>query len=508
MKAVPTRATRRAALAMSLALVMLGGGPLQATSGVDSEAMARATNSQPQSTHSASAGKGSSQAAGRGLPLTFARETGDLNSMVKRGEIRALVFYSRTGFFYVNGRPAGVYFEALRAFQEFVNQKLHTGKQRVQVTFIPVRPDQAEGDLTEGVGDLIAYGLVITPEREKKVAFSTPLATNIEQIIVTGKGMGPVTSLQDLGGKKVFVNPLSTYYDNLQKVNVSLRKQGKPTILIEKADTNLGDEDLMEMVNAGIIPATVTITQRANLWASVLPNITAHPDLVIASQQDLAWAMRKNNPELKAVVDEFARTHGVGTSFGNTLVRRYLQNTKWIKNPTTAAEIRKFNETIGFFKKYSSQYSLDYLLVVAQGYQESMLNQSARNGGAVGIMQVKPALAAAPPISVHDITSAQNNIEAGVKMLHTIEDKYFNDPKIDPMNRLLLTFAAYNAGPTRIAALRRRAAAQGLDPNVWFGNVELVVAQSVGQVTVQYVSNIYKYYVAYKLVVQQGGTLQ
>ena len=208
------------------------------------------------------------------------------------------------------------------------------------------------------------------------------------------------------------------------------------------------------------------------------------------------------------MVDEFVKTHGMGTSFGNTLLRRYLQNTKWIKNPTTAAEIKKFNENIAFFKKYSAQYSMDYLLVVAQGYQESMLNQSARNGGAVGIMQVKPALAAAPPINVHNVTTAQNNIEAGVKMLHTIEDKYFSDPKIDPMNRLLLTFAAYNAGPTRIAALRRKAAAQGLDPNVWFGNVELVVAQSVGQVTVQYVSNIYKYYVAYKLVVQQGGTLQ
>ena len=304
------------------------------------------------------------------------------------------------------------------------------------------------------------------------------------------------------------MNPISTYYDNLQKVNVTLRQQGKPPILIEKADTNLGDEDLMEMVNAGIIPATVTITERATVWASVLPNITAHPDLVIASQQDLAWAMRKNNPELKAIVDEFAETHRMGTSFGNTLLRRYLQNTKWIKNPTTAAEIKKFNENIAFFKKYSAQYSMDYLLVVAQGYQESMLNQSARNGGAVGIMQVKPALAAAPPINVHNVTTAQNNIEAGVKMLHSIEDKYFSDPKIDPMNRLLLTFAAYNAGPTRIAALRRKAAAQGLDPNVWFGNVELMVAQSVGQVTVQYVSNIYKYYVAYKLVVQQGGTLQ
>lgn len=484
------------------------GGVLLPASGRATAAKLAVTNTQTQAAHTTSLEKSSVQTGGRGLPLTFARETGDLNSMVKRRRIRALVFYSRTGFFYVNGRPQGINYEALRAFEQYVNQQLHTGKQSVQVIFIPVRPDQAEAALSQGVGDLMAYGVVITPEREKKFAFSVPLATNIKQIVVTGKGFGNATSLQDLSGKKIYVNPLTTYYDNLQKVNISLRKQGKPPILIEKADTNLGDEDLLEMVNAGIIPATVTITERATIWASVLPNITAHPDLVIASEQDLAWAMRKNNPELKAIVDKFAKTHSIGTSFGNTLMRRYLQNTKWIKNPTTAAEIKKFNENIAFFKKYSAQYSMDYLLVVAQGYQESMLNQSARNGGAVGIMQVKPALAAAPPISVHNVTTAQNNIEAGVKMLHTIEEKYFSDPKISPMNRLLLTFAAYNAGPTRISALRRKAAAQGLDPNVWFGNVELVVAQSVGQITVQYVSNIYKYYVAYKLVVQQGGTLQ
>ena len=507
MRMVSCRAIRKLAMTLVPTLFVCCISLLSAAR-ISAAAMVGVTGSEPQSAHKASSEKSSTQSTGRGLPLTFARETGDLKSMVKRHRIRALVFYSRTGFFYINGRPQGINYEALRAFEAFVNQKLHTGRQPVQVTFIPIRPDEAEAALTQGVGDLIAYGLVVTPEREKKVAFSIPIATNIKQIVVTGKGFGPATSLQDLSGKKIYVNPLSTYYDNLQKLNVSLRKQGKPPILVEKADPNLGDEDLLEMVNAGIIPATVTITERANLWASVLPNITAHPDLVIASQQDLAWAMRKNNPELKAIVDEFAETHRMGTSFGNTLLRRYLQNTKWIKNPTTAAEIKKFNENIAFFKKYSAQYSMDYLLVVAQGYQESMLNQSARNGGAVGIMQVKPALAAAPPINVHNVTTAQNNIEAGVKMLHSIEDKYFSDPKIDPMNRLLLTFAAYNAGPTRIAALRRKAAAQGLDPNVWFGNVELMVAQSVGQVTVQYVSNIYKYYVAYKLVVQQGGTLQ
>ncbi len=442
------------------------------------------------------------------LPLNFERQTGDVDAMVKRGTIRALVIYSRSGFFYINGKPEGIYYQALQYFEQFVNQKLHT-RQHVQVVFIPVRPDQLETALTQGVGDMIAYGLVETSAREQQVAFSTPIQTGVKQIVVTGKDLGPVSSLEDLGGKKVFVNPRSTYYENLEKVNDSLRKQGKPTMLIEKADPSLIDEDLLEMVNAGILPATVTLSERATLWASVFPNITPQPKLVVADDEDLAWAMRKNNPQLKQLVDEFVKTRAVGTSFGNTLLRRYLDNNQWVKNPTTAAEIKKFEATVDFFKKYASEYGFDYLMVVAQGYQESMLEQSARSpGGAVGIMQVKPSTAAAPPISIPDITTAENNIHAGTKLLNSIATTYFSDPKIDERNRLLFTFAAYNAGPNRIADLRKKAAAQGLDPNKWFENVELLVARDVGPVTVQYVSNIYKYYVAYKLVVAQGQSLQ
>jgi membrane-bound lytic murein transglycosylase MltF len=312
-----------------------------------------------------------------------------------------------------------------------------------------------------------------------------------------------------LSGKKVFVNPLTTYYANLEKVNDSLRKQGKPAIVIESADKSLTDEDLLEMVNAGILPATVTLTERADLWAGVLPDIAPQPKLVVGDEGNLAFAMRKENPQLKQLVDEFVKTHAMGTAFGNTLWRRYLQSDQFVKNPTTPAELRKFNETVAFFKKYASEYGFDYLMIVAQGYQESLLNQSARSpGGAVGIMQVRPSTAAAAPISIPDILTAENNIHAGVKVLNSIAHQYFSDPKIDPVNRLLFTFAAYNAGPNRIADLRRRAPAQGLDPNIWFGNVELMVSKGVGPITVQYVSNIYKYYVAYKLVVQQGQSLQ
>ena len=442
------------------------------------------------------------------LPLTFARETGDLDAMVKRGTIRALVLYSRTGFFYVDGKPEGIYYQALQYFQQFVNEKLHPPRP-IQIVFIPVRPDQLEEALTQGVGDLIAYGQIETTARSQQVAFSLPLQTGVKQIVVTGKDFGPVSSLDDLAGKKIFVNPLTTYYQNLEKINDSLRKQGKVPILVGKTDPSLLDEDLLEMVNAGILPATVTLSERAKLWASVLPNISPQPKLVVADAGDLAWAMRKDNPKLKQLVDEFVKTRAVGTSFGNTLVRRYLQNSQWIKNPTTATEIKKFEATVDFFKQYSSQYGFDYLMVVAQGYQESLLEQSARGPtGAIGIMQVKPSTAAAPPISVPDIQNGRNNIEAGVKILSNIANRYFNDPKIDAENRLLFTFAAYNAGPNRIAELRRKAPARGLDPDKWFENVELLVEQEVGPITVQYVSNIYKYYIAYKLVVEQGQSLQ
>ena len=466
-----------------------------------------ACEAQPQTSHG-DAADDKSPRSDAGLPMSFERQTGDLDEMVKRQSIRALVLYSRSGFFYVDGRPQGIYYEALREFEQFINEKLHTGKNHIQVIFIPLRPDQIESALTSGVGDLIAYGVAVTPEREQQVAFSVPILTDVKQILVTGKEFGSASSLQDLSGKRIFVNPLTTYYENLETVNESLVKQGKPPILIQRADQNLMDEDLLEMVNAGIIPATVTNSQRAKLWASVFPNATPQPNLIIGDDGDLAFAMRKNNPQFKQLMDEFVKTHAAGTSFGNTEIRRYLDNTHWIKNPTSEAEVKKFLEMADFFKKYASQYDFDYLMIVAQAYQESMLNQAARNGAAIGVMQVEPTTAARAPISIPDVETAENNIHAGVKILRNTADQYFNDPKIDPENRLLLTFASYNAGPNRIAALRKEAPAHGLDPNKWFGNVELLVAQSVGQVTVQYVSNIYKYYVAYKLVVEQGGSLQ
>lgn len=446
------------------------------------------------------------------LPTGFGKRTGDLDEMVKERSIRALLIVNPIGFFYQGGRPQGIQYEALEEFEKFVNQKVNTGKLPVKVVFLPMRPDQLEAALTQGLGDVIAQGIVVTPGREQRAAFSSPIQQNVSHVVVTGTALANVSSFDDLVGKRIYVNPLAVSYDNLKKMNEQRRAAGKPALDAEAADKNLSDDDLIEMVNAGLIPATVTTNGRAELWGQVLPNIKPHPNLVVSSGENLAWVMRKNNPQFKQLVDEFAQTHAAGTSFGNTLLRRYLQNTKWIKNSTSEAELQKFNEYVAYFKKYASEYDFDYLMLAAQGYQESLLDQNRKSHvGAVGIMQVMPKLAAANPIDVSNVSSdADANIHAGVKMMRNIADTYFNDPAIDPLNKTLFTFASYNAGPNRIVRLRKKAQEDGLDPNKWFGNVELEVAKDVGQETVNYVGNIYKYYVAYKLTAEQkqGGTAQ
>src|SRR6516225_2362488 len=444
------------------------------------------------------------QGSAQGLPTPYQHWTGDLNGMIKRQQIRALVVYSRTAFFYDQGRPDGISYEALQEFQRTLNREFKTGNLPVTVTFLPLGYDQLEQALISGLGDLIAIPVAITPERQQRVAFSTPIMTGVKQIVVTGPSGAEATNLNDLSGKEIFVNPLAVYSESLQNLNKSLAAKGKKPVIVRSADKNLGDEDLLEMVNAGLLPATVTINVRAQFWAKIFDHLHLCSECVLSNEEQLAWVMRKDSPKLKKLVDEFVETHREGTSFGNTLLRRYLQNTKWVKNPATDSEMRKFRLYVDFFKKYAAQYDFDYLMIGAQGYQESLLDQGKRSpSGAVGIMQVIPKYAAASPINITDVGTAEKNIEAGTKMLHHITDTYFNDPAISQLDKTLFTFASYNAGPNRIARLRKKAAQDGLDPNKWFGNVELEVAKDIGQETVTYVDNIYKYYVAYKLTLEQ-----
>jgi membrane-bound lytic murein transglycosylase MltF len=437
------------------------------------------------------------------LPTSFGRRTGDLDEMLKERRIRALVAINPIDFFYSQGKPKGMTYETLEQLQAYVNKKFKTGTSSVKVTFIPLRPDKLGPALRDGIGDVIAQGVVITPGRQQNFAFTTPTKHDVDHIIVTGTELARARTFDDLVGVDIYVNPVTAAYDALMKNNEEREKAGKPTLSVKLADRNLLEDDLVEMVNGGLISATVAMRHRAELWTQVLPKIKVHPQMIVARDGELAWVVRKNNPEFKNLLDEFVEKHGEGTTFGNVLLRRYLKNTKWVKNSTSAQEMKKFSEYVQYFKKYGSQYSFDYLLIIALGYQESSLDQRKKSPtGAVGIMQVIPKYASAPPINVPDVSKAEKNILAGVRMLNNIVTNYFADPGIDDVNKTFLTFAGYNAGPTRIVRLRKQAAGDGLNPNKWFGNVELEVAKDIGEETVTYVDNIYKYYVAYKLAAE------
>jgi membrane-bound lytic murein transglycosylase MltF len=497
---------------MSMSIVrvrlVLGFGSLIAFAAYLAVSSSRATpqaQAKPQSAVAPSPKATSQSNATLELPINFERHLGDLDGMAKRRQIRVLVIPSRSGFFYDKGHPQGIYYEAFDEFQRFVNTKYKSGSLKINVTYLPLRLEQLEQALLQGIGDVIGFPLIVTPERQQVALFTIPIDSDVKQVIVTGPKLTQVTTLEDLSGNEVYANPLTVYYANLHRLSESLQKAGKSPILVKAADPNLTDEDTLEMVNAGLIPATVTLSVRANFWAKIFTQLTVHPNIVVKEEGQLAWATRKDSPQLRELLDEFIKSRAVGSSFGNTLVRRYAQSTKWVKDSTSTEEMAKFQAYVRYFQKYATEYNFDYLMLIAQGYQESLLDQSRKNSsGAVGIMQVIPKNAAAPPINISNVEIAEYNIKAGAKMLRNIADTYFDDPKLDPLNKTLMVFASYNAGPNRIARLRKRATTEGLNPNQWFGNVELVVAKDIGQETVQYVSNIYKYYVAYKLTLEQS----
>ena len=187
------------------------------------------------------------------------------------------------------------------------------------------------------------------------------------------------------------------------------------------------------------------------------------------------------------------------------IVRRYLLNTQYVKGAAAEASRKRFTALMGLFRKYGSQYNMDWMLMAAQGYQESRLDHSAKSHvGAIGVMQVMPATGS--ELKVGDITVLEPNIHAGVKYIRSVVDRYYSKEPMDDLNKMLFAFAAYNAGPGRVRQLRREATARGLDANIWFNNVERVASERIGRETVTYVSNIYKYYVTYLLI--QGEYIQ
>jgi membrane-bound lytic murein transglycosylase MltF len=435
------------------------------------------------------------------LPTEVVVKGGDFDVLKKRRLIRVLVVFNQTNYFIDKGAPRGITYDAFKMFEDEINKKYKTGNLKINVAFRPVGRGDLAAALLDGQGDIAAANVTVTPERLTKVDFSNPTVKNVSEIVVSGPASEPIAAVDDLSGREVFVRKGTIYHESLEKLNADLTKRGKKAVKLRFAPENLEDEDLLAMTNAGLVLYVVVDDFLARFWASVLPGLKLHPDVVLRSGAQIAWAIRKNSPLLKAELDEFLARHPEGSASYNMLFQKYLKNTKFVKNSASEEEMRKFQQMVQFFKTYSDKYDMDYLLMAAQGFQESQLNQSAKSKvGAVGVMQVMPSTG--QELKVGDISQLEPNIHAGVKYMRFMIDRYFEKEPMDRVNKGLFAFAAYNCGPGRVQGLRKEAAKRGLDPNKWFNNVEIVASEKIGRETVTYVSNIYKYYVAYKLITE------
>ncbi|WP_052281843.1 lytic transglycosylase F [Kluyvera genomosp. 1] len=433
---------------------------------------------------------------------------GDLPGMLDRRVIRVLTTYSKTFFFINKGQQRGATHDIFIAFERSLNTQLANDKKlkqrhlKIRIIFVPVARDALFTALNEGKGDIAAANLTVTSTRQQEATFTNPLYTGIKELVISGPGSPKVKKVSDLAGKTVFVRRSSSYYESLLALNARLAKEKRPPVIIKLAPEALEDEDLLEMLSAGLIPLTVVDRHKALFWKQVFPKIEVHEEIALRDDGSIAWAVRKDNPQLLAELNHFVKDHRQGSLLGNTLLLRYLKNADYVKNAAAEKERRKLLKMVEIFRKYGDRYDVDWLLMAAQGYQESRLDQSVRSHvGAIGVMQVMPKTG--KELQVGDIKQLDPNIHAGVKYMRWMIDRYYADEPMTQLDKVLFTFASYNAGPTRIARLRAETQKRGFNPNIWFGNVENLAAERIGGETVSYVSNIYKYYIAYRLVLDE-----
>jgi membrane-bound lytic murein transglycosylase MltF len=437
---------------------------------------------------------GAADAKARALEIRSVAKKIDFDGMLERRAIKFYLPYSRSLYFIDRGRERGISADVIREFERWVNKKYakQLGKRPLTVFVVVATRDTLLADLQSGRADVAVGNIKVLDQLLKEVDFAgLDQDITTTEILVTGPASPAIASIDDLSGKTVHLREYSSQYLSLKALNERFRKEGKPEARPVFLPNALEDEDLLEMLNAGLLQAIIVDDWRARMWAQVLPKVTVREDIQLRPRTKMGWAIRKDSPKLAAELNEFHAYYAKKGGGIPALQRQYMGTIKAL-NGATASEV---------FNKYGKQYNFDPMMLAAQGYQESTLNHEAKSPvGAIGVMQVMPATGES--LKVGDIRQVDANIHAAAKYMDQLMTRYFGDAKFDEQNRTLFAFASYNAGPGNISRMRKEAEKRGLDPNQWFNNVEIVTAEKIGMETTTYVRNIFKYYAAYKLVAE------
>jgi membrane-bound lytic murein transglycosylase MltF len=423
---------------------------------------------------------------------------GDLPEIRERGTLRVLVAYGVTAFYLQQGRPRGLEVDAMSDLERRLRARRPRSESPLRVVYVPTPFDRLLPDLAAGRGDVAAALLTVTETRSILVDFSEPYVKDVSQVLVSNRRTASVRTVDDMAGRRVHVAAGSSTVEGLRKLSGDLAARGlQPVEVVEVPGESW--EGLLQMVAAGMLDHTVADDFLSALWAKALPALRVDGDVRLRGGGGFAWAVRKGCPELRSALDDLARRRSSRSDRDVAeSIRRYTRDSGRLRNALAPVFDERRLAVEKALREAASLHDFDWLLLAALAFQESRLDPEARSSaGAVGLLQVQPATG--KWLGFPDVRPLRQNALAGAAYLALLRRDHFQDPGIEREDRVHFALAAYNAGPARIAGLRRKARAHGLDPDVWFGNVELEAYREIGQETPRYVENIVRYYVAYRL---------
>jgi membrane-bound lytic murein transglycosylase MltF len=416
----------------------------------------------------------------------------DLAEIRRSGVLRVLVNQSRNSSGEIKGETIGVEYVRLRAFEQFLNREAKA--RPVTLKIIPKAKDQLLAALQRGEGDLVAPGELLDATGTRRISRSRALVSDVPLVVVSRQGSTRYQRIEQLSGRSLALPAGSAAGPALTRLNASLLAEKRAPIVLEWVDATLAVEDVLEMVQAGIYPATAVERSIAERWAKVMPKLRIDTHLAVAERGSMHWFLRQEASMLRATTDRFLASYRPPENQDAAFVRVYrrLYRVQYPLDRTGRQRLEKVRPTL---QRHAEQHQLDWLSLAALAFKESTLNPAARGAsGATGLMQVTPATARS--MGVSDIHTLENNVLASARYLASIRRDYFASPRLNERERMAFILAGYNMGPQRVQSMRAEAKRRGLNPDQWFFQVERI-AMETGMGVVSYVNAVNKYYLAY-----------
>jgi membrane-bound lytic murein transglycosylase MltF len=427
--------------------------------------------------------------------------TGTYEQMLQHGQIRVAVPYDRTIYVNDKGTPRGLAVEMAKGFQTWLNQQYAAqlkGKS-ISVKLIPTNAADLFTSLSTGKSDMVIGDLGLYEPLPNAHQYILSHAVKMErEVLIAGPSSIAITSPEDLSGQTVYGGRNTNFPATLAELNKNLERERKPLVKLVSPVGTLDGEDLLEMVDSGLIPFVIMSDWRAQLWQPIYKKMVIHEDIFSKDSGWIGWGVRSSNQDLNDVITNFSNSNGYDAALKSYRTQEYKEHIQGLKDPIEKSAWARFESMRPLFVKYGAQYNLDPLFIAALGFQETLLNQNAESKvGAIGVMQLMPATGSS--LGVGDIHLLEPNIHAGADYMNQLITKYFPDAQFRGDNRALFAIASYNIGPNNVAKARDQAKSMGFDPNEWFKNVEFIATERMGYEPMIYVRNVYKYFISYEL---------